>query len=116
MGLIGWISDWLGRRRAFAQLCREDAIKLLAANPDTAYYDAHRIAARARFAGDGQAFMRWARVANEIARISDNPMDMSVVERIVEEERRRADGTIGGRTPGTNYPERHIGRNAFPEG
>lgn len=115
MGLLRGVSDWLERRRALVQLCREDALNLLAANPETAYYDAHRIAARARFAGDGQAFMHWARVANEIARITENPMDMSVVERIVEEERRRADSTIGGRTPGTNHPERHAGRNALPD-
>jgi hypothetical protein len=67
-------------------------------NPATAYYDAQRIAARARFSGDGCAFLHWARVAAEIARISDNPMDIEVVQRIVDEEERAA---RHGSTPAT---------------
>jgi hypothetical protein len=59
-------------------------------NPATAYYDAQRIAARARFSGDGRAFFHWARVAAEIARVSNNPMDVEVVRRIVDEEERAA--------------------------
>ncbi len=59
-------------------------------NPSTAYYDAQRIATRARLAGDASAFMHWARVAAEVARISDNPMDMKVLRTIVEEEERLA--------------------------
>jgi hypothetical protein len=59
-------------------------------NPETAYYDAQRIAARARFARDGRAFLHWARVAAEIAKISNNPMDIEVVQRIVDEEERAA--------------------------
>lgn len=71
-------------------MCREDARRLLAMNPSTAYYDAQRIAARARFAGDSSAFFHWARVAAEVARISDNPMDMTVVRAIADEEERAA--------------------------
>lgn len=90
MGLFRVLLRWLQRRRAFRELCREEARNLLALNPHTAYYDAQRIAARARFAGDAQAFIHWARVAAEIARISDNPMDRKIVEQIVDEEERSA--------------------------
>lgn len=54
-----------------------------------AYYDAQRAAARARFAGDSQAFLHWARVAAEVARISSAPMDYEIVKRIVDEEMNR---------------------------
>jgi hypothetical protein len=84
------ISNWIERRRALTRLCRKDARRLLAMNPNTAYYDAQRIAARARFAGDGRAFLHWARVAAEVARISDNPMDLKVVQAIADEEERAA--------------------------
>jgi hypothetical protein len=63
---------------------------LLQDDPRTAYYDAHRLAARARFSGDGRRFRHWAAVAAEVARLSDNPMDIGVVQAIVDEEARRA--------------------------
>ena len=88
--MFGAISQWIRRRRAFARLCREDAQRLLTMNPSTAYYDAQRIAARARFSGDGRAFFHWARVAAEIAKVSNNPMDIEVVQRIVDEEEQAA--------------------------
>lgn len=88
--MFGAISRWIERRRAFQQLCRKDARHLLTINPATAYYDAQRIAARARFSGDATAFFHWARVAAEIARVSDNPMDIKVLKRIVDEEERAA--------------------------
>jgi hypothetical protein len=90
MGAFSAISRWFERRRAFRALCREEARNLLQLNPHTAYYDAQRIAARARFSGDGQAFIHWARVAAEIVRISNNPMDRKIVEQIVDEEERSA--------------------------
>lgn len=90
MGPFGALARWFERRRAFRALCREEARNLLQLNPHTAYYDAQRIAARARFSGDGQAFIHWARVAAEIARISNNPMDRKIVEQIVDEEERSA--------------------------
>jgi hypothetical protein len=34
--------------------------------------------------------LHWASVAAEVAKISDNPMDMKVVQAIVAEEERRA--------------------------
>jgi hypothetical protein len=90
MGRLGAFVRWFDRRRAFRELCREEARNLLALNPHTAYYDAQRIAASARFAGDAQAFIHWARVAAEIARISDDPIDRKIVEQIVDEEERSA--------------------------
>ncbi len=86
----GAISRWVERGRQAVLHCRQDARRLLAENPHTAYYDAQRLAARARFAGDRRGFMHWARVAAEIARISNNPMDIKVVQAIVDEEERRA--------------------------
>jgi len=85
-GMFAMIAQWWGRRRKLQQMCREDARLLLERNPSTAYYDAQRLAARARFAGDSQAFMHWARVAAEVARISNNPMDIKVVQAIADEE------------------------------
>ncbi|HWV42823.1 hypothetical protein [Pseudorhodoplanes sp.] len=89
-GMFGQISNWLKRRRALRSRRNEDARLLLARNPHTAYYDAQRLAARARFSGDGKSFLHWASVAAEVAKISDNPMDMKVVQAIVTEEERRA--------------------------
>lgn len=86
--MFGAISEWIERRRALARLCKQDAHRLLAANPTRAYYDAQRIAARARFAGDAKAFSHWAHVAAEVARISNNPMNIKVVQSIVDEEER----------------------------
>ena len=58
-----------------------------------AYYTAQRLAARSRFRGDREGFWHWAKVAAEVARISpDVEMDMAIVERIVEEERREQIG------------------------
>ena len=69
----------------------DDARNLLSGNPQTAYYDAQRLAARARFSGDTRGFLHWAAVAAEVARISDNPMDIKVVQAIVDEEQRQAE-------------------------
>ena len=92
MGLLNGIARWFERRRALTGLCKEDARKLLQRNPVTAYYDAQRLAARARVSGDAQSFMHWSRVATEVARTSANPMDLDVVKAIVDEEERRAGG------------------------
>jgi hypothetical protein len=83
-------SKWLERRRELRRLCRDDARQLVERDPLTAYYDAQRAAARARFAGDGPAFLHWARVAAEVARITQAPMNFETVESIVDEEERRA--------------------------
>lgn len=88
--MLGFLKGWVGRRRALSRLRQQDARELLACNPETAFYDAQRIAARARFTGDRSSFFHWAAVASEVARISDNPMDIKVVQAIVDEEERRA--------------------------
>jgi hypothetical protein len=71
-------------------LCRHDARQLVDRHPSTAYYDAHRLASRARIAGDRNGSLHWASVAAEVARISDAPMELEVVKRILEEEQQRA--------------------------
>jgi hypothetical protein len=90
MGMFSIISGWIERRRQSRWLCRDSACQLIERDPNTAYYDAQRAAARARFAGDGQAFQHWAKVAAEVARISDAPMNYEIVKCIVDEEERRA--------------------------
>jgi len=83
-------SKWIERRRELRRLYRDDARQLIERDPQTAYYDAQRAAARARLVGDGAAFLHWARVAAEVARISQAPMNFETVEAIVDEEERRA--------------------------
>ena len=90
IGMFPTISEWFERRRELRRLCRVDARQLIDRDPLTAYYDAQRAAARARFAGDGPAFLHWARVAAEVARISQAPMNFGTVQAIVDEEERRA--------------------------
>lgn len=72
------------------RLFRDDARQLVERDPVSAYYDAQRAAARARFAGDGRSFLHWAKVAAEVARISNAPMDYEIVKNIVDEEEHRA--------------------------
>jgi len=88
--MLGTISHWFAQRQAAKARVGDDARGLLSKNPATAYYDAQRLAARARFAGDGKEFVHWARVAAEVARIGTGPMDMAVVRSIVDEEERAA--------------------------
>jgi len=90
MGAFSAITSWIERRRKIRRLFQDGARDLIVRNPATAYYDAQRAAARARFAGDGQAFLYWAKVAAEVARISNAPMDYEIVKKIVDEEERRA--------------------------
>lgn len=84
------LSKWHDKRRHAALRASVDARSLLTANPGMAYYDAQRFAARARVAGETDAFIHWTRVAAEIAKISNNPMDLKVVQAIVAEEEDRA--------------------------
>lgn len=59
-----------------------------------AYYEAHRLAARARAEGRGSEFAHWAKVAAEVARISPRAeMDLATVQSIVDEELRRSGKT-----------------------
>jgi hypothetical protein len=89
-GMLSLLRDWLTAREAKRQRRFEDARELLQLNPRTAYYDAQRLAARSRFRGDGSEFMHWAAVAAEVAKINDNPMDIEVVQAIVDDERANA--------------------------
>lgn len=90
IGMFSTFSEWIERRRELRRLCRDEARQLVERDPVNAYYDAQRAAARARFSGDGQAFLHWARVAAEVARISQAPMNFETVQAIVDEEERRA--------------------------
>lgn len=85
------VKRWIESRKQLSALRLDDARELLSVNPRTAYYDAQRLAARSRFRGDQQSFIHWASVAAEVARISNNPMDIAVIRAIVDEERRLAD-------------------------
>lgn len=89
MGVLSAVLEWIERRRQLRRLFQHDARQLIERDPVTAYYDAQRAAARARFAGDGQAFLHWAKVAAEVARISNAPMDYEIVKKIVDEEMNR---------------------------
>ena len=46
---------------------------------------------KSRFHFWKEGFIHWASVAAEVARISNNPMDIEVVQAIVDEERHLAD-------------------------
>jgi len=95
MGVLSAVSAWIERRQQIRRLFQDDARQLIERDPITAYYDAQRAAARARFAGDGQGFLHWAKVAAEVARISNAPMNYEIVESIVDEEERRAKLSLG---------------------
>jgi hypothetical protein len=91
--MIGAISRWIERRGRIRAAWKEDATMLLEQFGEDAYYTAQRLAARSRFRGDRDGFWHWAKVAAEVARSSPHvEMEMVVVERIVEEERK---GHIG---------------------
>ena len=85
------LKTWWERRRAKRQLVADDARDLIERDERTAYYVAQRLAARARFRGDGTGFMHWASVAAEVARVSPiAEMDMRTVQAIVDEESARS--------------------------
>lgn len=86
--MLRWFFDWQQRRAERRQDIVMDARALLAEAPLTAYYDAQRLATRARVGGDRAGFTHWTRVAVEAARLGDGPMDMDVLRGVVEEEER----------------------------
>lgn len=69
MPMISWIKAQLERRRRNRDQVRADAQALASSDPINAYYDAQRMAARCRHAGELDEFMHWSRVAAEVARI-----------------------------------------------
>lgn len=88
------LNHWIAKRRQIRKLWQSDARRLASEFGRSAFYEAQRRAARARFSGDGDGFVHWAKVASEVARISPiAEMDFHVVRRIVEEEHARAQMT-----------------------
>ena len=82
------ILAWVEGRREIRRRWREDARHLVRLHGPTAYYEAQRLAARAREIEDGQ-FLHWAKVAAEVARIDPSAeMDIDVVKSIVDRELR----------------------------
>ena len=88
--MLALLRRWLERRREIRRWWQADAQHLVQRDEPAAYYDAQRLAARARASGQAGEFIHWAKVASEVARISRRAeMDLAVVHAIVEEELRR---------------------------
>ncbi|MBB3933691.1 hypothetical protein GGR25_004769 [Kaistia hirudinis] len=88
------LNSWLERRRAIRRRWQADARRLVQEDERNAYYQAQRLAARARAEGHGGAFVHWSKVAAEVARISPRAeMDLATVQAIVDEELRRSGRT-----------------------
>lgn len=89
--MLGILKSWLERRRAIRLRWQADARRLVREDEQGAYYEAQRLAARARAEGRGSEFAHWAKVAAEVARISPRAeMDLATVQAIVDAELRRA--------------------------
>lgn len=72
------------------RLWQEDARVLILRDERSAYYEAQRLAARSRAAGDRPGFRHWAKVAAAVAQCSTvAEMEFSVVETIVADELER---------------------------
>ncbi len=84
------LKSWLERRRAIRRRWQADARRLVRDDEPGAYYQAQRLAARARAEGRGSEFAHWAKVAAEVARISPRAdMDFATVPAIADAELRR---------------------------
>jgi hypothetical protein len=99
VGIFELISRWIAGRRLKKRLVEEDARRLLELNPRTAFYDAQRFVTRARLSGNSKVFVHWVRVAAEIAKISDNPLDVNAMKVVVDEEERLMCGEAPARLP-----------------
>jgi hypothetical protein len=87
--MLAVLKAWIERRRRSHHRCQEDACRLMQQDEAAAYYEAQRLTARARAAGDAAAFVHWARVAAEVAGISPRAqMDPAVLNGIVDAELR----------------------------
>ncbi|MFC6495964.1 hypothetical protein ACFSKM_02350 [Ancylobacter dichloromethanicus] len=90
--VFGSLKSWLDRRRAIRRRWQADACRLVRGDERNAYYEAQRLAARARVAGRVGEFAHWAKVAAEVARISHRAeMDLARVQAIVDEDLRCGD-------------------------
>lgn len=88
--MFGILNSWFERRRAIRRRWQSDAHRLVRNDEEGAYYQAQRLAARARAEGKGGEFAHWAKVAAEVARISPRAeMELAIVQAIVDEELRR---------------------------
>lgn len=84
------LRQWIENRRRIRRRWQMDAGRLIQNGELDAYYEAQRLAARARATGQGGEFIHWAKVAAEVARISPHArMDLAVVRVIVDDEARR---------------------------
>ncbi len=80
----------LEKRRQDRDRCRAEAIKFALADPENAYYNAQRLAARCRCAGQAEEYVHWSRVAAEIARIEPRAeMNFAKVKAINDREEAR---------------------------
>lgn len=87
--MFGALNSWLEHRRAIRRRWQADACRLVREDESGAYYQAQRLAARARAEGLGSAFAHWSKVAAEVARISPRAeMNFATVQAIVDEELR----------------------------
>lgn len=88
--MSGLLRQWLESRRAVRRKWQADARALVARDDAGSYYEAQRLAARAKTSGQAGEFLHWAKVAAEVARISPRAeMDLAVVQAIVDDETRR---------------------------
>lgn len=89
--MLGALRRWIERRRQVRRRWQADARRLVRHDEPGAYYEAQRLAARARASGQASEFIHWAKVAAEVARISPGAqMDIAVVQAIVDDETRHA--------------------------
>lgn len=88
--MFNWIKRYLEKRRQVRDQVRADARALALVDPVNAYYDAQRMAARCRHAGERNDFLHWSNVAAEVARIEPRAeMDFTKVRAIDDREEAR---------------------------
>ena len=81
------VRRWIERRKAVRRAWQADARDLIEHDEANAYYDAQRLAARARSRKDRRVAIHWSKVAAEVARLSSRArMDWETVKRIAREE------------------------------
>ncbi|MDP3411062.1 hypothetical protein [Bosea sp. (in: a-proteobacteria)] len=88
--MLGSLRRWMEGRRQIRRRWQADALRLVQHDEPGAYYEAQRLAARARASGQAREFIHWTKAAAEVARISPHAhMDLAVVQAIVDDEMRR---------------------------
>ncbi|WP_454919022.1 hypothetical protein [Xanthobacter sediminis] len=87
--MLSALRRWMEGRRQIRRTWQADARRLMQHDEFGAYYEAQRLAARARACGQAGEFIHWGKVAAEVTRISPHaPMDLAVVQAIVDDEPR----------------------------